>query len=80
VLGFLKEVPVPEMEQMMLANLPVSDADLDVLADERSAIVKDWLTEKGKIPAERVYLLASKKTTEGIKDKGSPMRADFSIR
>jgi uncharacterized protein involved in outer membrane biogenesis len=80
VLGFLKEVPVPEMEQMMLANLPVSDADLNVLADERSAIVKDWLTEKGKIPAERVYLLASKKTTEGIKDKGSPMRADFSIR
>ena len=80
VIGLAKDLPVPEMEQLMLANMQVTDADMRILADQRGQKVKDYLLESGRIPADRVFLLAPKLSAEGIKDKGKPTRVDFALK
>jgi hypothetical protein len=79
-IGMLKELPVPEMEQLMLANAQVSEDDLRLLASARAQAAKDWLVEAGKIPAERVFIVAPHLGAEGIKDKGRPTRVDFALK
>jgi hypothetical protein len=34
----------------------------------------------GKVPADRVFIVAPKLSADGIKDKGKPTRADFAIK
>ena len=75
-----KDLPVPEMEQLMTANAQVTDEDLRELANQRAQAVKDSLVETSKIPADRVFLLAPKVSAVGIKDKGKPTRVDFSLK
>ena len=80
LIGFAKSLPAPEMERLMLANSQAGDEDLQQLADQRAAAAKDWLVRNGKIEPDRVFLIASKLTAEGIKDKGKPNRVDFALR
>jgi outer membrane protein OmpA-like peptidoglycan-associated protein len=77
VIGMQKELPVEEMEKLMLANLPATDDDIKALADRRAETVQGWLVEQGKVPPERVFLLPSKVEHD---DKGKGSRADFSLR
>jgi hypothetical protein len=79
-LGLLKDLPVAEMEQLMLANAKVADDDLRQLAYARAQAPKDWLVENGKIAPERVFIVAPWMNAEGIKDQGNPTRADFSLK
>jgi hypothetical protein len=79
-IGMLKDLPVPEMEQLMLANAQVTEDDLRLLANARAQAAKGWLVETGKIPAERVFVVAPKSGAEGIKDKGKPTRVDFALK
>jgi uncharacterized protein involved in outer membrane biogenesis len=79
-LGFLKELPVPEMEQLMFANTPVSDADLRSLADARAQAAKDWLAAAGKVAADRLVVEAAKVEAQDGDGKGRPTRAEFSFR
>jgi uncharacterized protein involved in outer membrane biogenesis len=78
--GMLKDLPVPEMAQLMLANAQVGEDDLRLLAGARAQAAKDWLVQTGKIPAERVFIVAPKMGPEGIKDKGKPTRVDFALK
>jgi uncharacterized protein involved in outer membrane biogenesis len=79
-LGLLKDLPVAEMEQLMLANAKVADDDLRQLAYARAQAPKDWLVENGKIAPDRVFIVAPRMNAEGIKDQGNPTRADFSLK
>jgi Domain of Unknown Function (DUF748) len=79
-LGMLKDLPIPEMEQLMLANAKVTDDDLRQLAYARAQAPKDWLVEQGKVAADRVFIVSPKAGAEGIKDQGKPTRADFSLK
>jgi hypothetical protein len=78
-LGFTRSLPVPEMEQLMLANIPAGEDELRQLAERRANTVRDWLVEQGKVPADRVFVLGAKveRQAEG-KRLGS--RAEFSLR
>ena len=60
VIGFLKDLPVEEMEKLMITNAQVTDDDIAALATQRAQVVKDWLVKKGQVPQDRVFLLASK--------------------
>jgi hypothetical protein len=80
VVGLVKSLPVPEMEKLMLTHAEVSDEDIRQLAEQRAEAARNWLLAEGKIPAERVFLLAPKLSAEGIKDKGKPTRVDFSLK
>jgi hypothetical protein len=80
MIGLAKDLPVPEMEQLMTANAQVTEEDLRQLANQRAQAVKDYLVETSKVPADRVFLLASRLSAEGIKDKGRTTRVDFSLK
>jgi hypothetical protein len=79
VLGFAKDLPVPDMEKLMETNTVVTDDDLVALANQRAQIAKDALTKDGKVPLERVYLLASKVDKKGD-DKRKGSRVDFALK
>jgi hypothetical protein len=82
VLGFAKDLPVADMEKLMFANSTVSEDDLTALANRRSLAAKEWLLTNGKVPAERLFILASKSAANDAKngDKAAPSRVDFSLR
>jgi hypothetical protein len=80
VIGLAKDLPVPEMENLMLTNAPVSDEDLRQLANRRARAAKGYLVETGAVPAERVFLTAPKLAGADVKDKGKPTRAAFALK
>ncbi|KAF3999832.1 DUF748 domain-containing protein [Glaciimonas immobilis] len=80
VIGFAKSLPAPEMEQLILTNTKVTTDDLRSLADRRARAVRNYLETKGKIPLERIFLIAPKLSADGIKDKATPSRVDFALR
>ncbi|MFC5472733.1 DUF748 domain-containing protein [Paraherbaspirillum soli] len=79
-LGFAKSLPAAEMEKLIIANTPVTQDALQALAEQRAEAVRNYLESKGHIPLERIFLIAPKLNADGIKDKGQPNRADFSLK
>ncbi|WP_374399621.1 DUF748 domain-containing protein [Niveibacterium sp.] len=84
VVGMQKDVPVADMERMLMSVANVGDADVRALAQERANQVKTWLVETGKVPVERVFVLAPKlgedKDKSDAKAATSASRVDFSLR
>lgn len=82
MIGLQKDLPVEEMEKLMMANFPASDDDLKALATRRAETVQAWLVEQGKVPPERIFLLPPKVEADD-KEKnggGKASRADFSLK
>jgi hypothetical protein len=77
MIGLQKDLPVEEMEKLMLTNLPVSADDIKALAGRRAEVVQGWLVEQGKVPPERVFLLPPKVEAD---EKGKASRVDFSLK
>ncbi len=80
MIGMAKDLPVPEMEKLILASIQVGDDELRLLAQQRAQAVKTWLLEQGKVPAERVFLLASRSGDDRKHPKARVSRVDFSLR
>jgi len=80
VVGLAKDLPVAEMEKLILANTTVNDEDVRLLAQQRAQAVKNWLLEKGNVPAERIFLLAGREGDDGKQPKAKISRVDFSLR
>jgi uncharacterized protein involved in outer membrane biogenesis len=89
LLGLAKDLPVPEMEKLILTNTEVSDEDLRLLGLARAQTVKDYLTRKAKVEDARLFVRAPKageagadegKPAGGKDAKTAPNRADFSIK
>ena len=55
----LRDLPVPEMERLLLAHIEVADDAMRQLALQRGVAVKDYLAGK-KLPAERLFLGAAR--------------------
>jgi Domain of Unknown Function (DUF748) len=79
-IGFAKSLPTADMEKLIVANTPVTQDALSALATRRAEAVRKYLETKGKIPLERIFLIAPKLTADGIKDKGTPNRVDFALK
>ncbi|HCY64859.1 MAG TPA: hypothetical protein DHV59_18975 [Oxalobacteraceae bacterium] len=81
LIGLQKDLPVTEMEKLMIANTKIEADDLVALGNRRAQAVKEWLLKNGQIPGERIFILATKTGTEEAKDKGpGPSRVDFSLK
>jgi len=80
-IGLAKDIPVADMEKLMLDNTTVGDDELAALGNQRSQAIEQWLVTNGKIPGERMFIIAAKVgppvAAEG-KDV-SPGRVDFSL-
>ncbi|MCK9984309.1 MAG: hypothetical protein AzoDbin1_00781 [Azoarcus sp.] len=82
-IGLLKDLPVEEMEALILANTKVDDEALRQLALQRGQVVKDKLLEDGKVPSERIFLLSPKVEAAGgdkAGEEGASRRAMFSLK
>ncbi len=76
-LGIAKEIPVPEMESLMLAHANIGADDLQRLASGRAQAAKEWLMSEGKVPAERLFINAP---VLAAAEKGTTTRVDFGLR
>ena len=59
LIGMAKDIPVPEMEALLLANIAVTDDVMRELALQRGVAVKDYLASR-QLPVERLFLGAVK--------------------
>lgn len=82
VVGLPKDLPVDEMEKLMMDNTEVDEDDLIALGNQRAQAVKTWLQKNGQVPAERMFILAPKVATAESKGKETVAghRVDFSLR
>ena len=80
ILGFVKDLPVPEMEKLMLTHLEITDDELRQLASERALAVKDYILKSGKITADRVFLIEAKSLAPEAKEKLKNSRVDFKLK
>ena len=59
LIGMAKDLPGPEMEALLLTNLPATEATMQDLAVKRGVVVRDYLASL-KLPLERLFLGAAK--------------------
>jgi hypothetical protein len=78
VIGLAKDLPVPEMESLMLKNAQATDDDLRNLANRRAQAVRERLLATGQVTADRLSIVAAKPVSSEEKAKLS--RVDFSLR
>jgi len=76
--GLDKAIPPEEMKKLLVADIKVTDQDLQHLADARAAAVRKFMSEK--VDPGKLFLVASKLTPEGINDKGKTTRVDLSFQ
>jgi hypothetical protein len=72
LVGMTKDVPVAQMESMLLAQITVSESDIQQLATRRAVAVKDYLQAQ-HLSADRIFIGAAK--TDGgnhVTDPASP--------
>ncbi len=76
-IGMLKDLPDSEMRKLIFANTVVGDAELKKLAQERAAVVRNFLTEQGKVNQERVFLKNGDIYKEPKEKGNSASRVEF---
>ncbi|WP_431112013.1 DUF748 domain-containing protein [Variovorax paradoxus] len=59
MVGLAKDLPVKEMENLLITSIPVDEESMRQLAVERGAVVRDYLLAR-KLPSERLFLGAVK--------------------
>jgi hypothetical protein len=82
LVGLAKDLPVADMEKLMLAHFQVDDDDLRELVNHRALEAKEYLINEGKVEPERVFIVtaqAAKAGQEKEADKGKLGRVNFSL-
>jgi uncharacterized protein involved in outer membrane biogenesis len=79
VIGLTKSLSVPEMEQLVLANINAGDNEMRELAEQRAAAALNWLVEHGGVPGERIFVLDPKIEVEAETGKFGG-KVEFSLR
>ncbi|WP_243373742.1 DUF748 domain-containing protein [Geotalea sp. SG265] len=78
-LGFVKDIPAPEMKKLILANTVIGEAQLQALSRERIAAVRALLVGEGKLPAERIFEKGGD-VSQPQKKEGQPAsRVEFGV-
>ena len=82
MIGLAQDLPVAEMEKLMMQHAKASDDDMRQLASQRAQAVRDAILATGQASAERLFVVAAKPLTpeERAKLKGRPNRVDFSMK
>lgn len=81
LIGMAKELPVQEMEKLMLAHQWVGEDDLRALANARAQAAQAWLVEQGGLPLGRIFLLPIQiGTATGQATDATHNTVNFSLR
>ncbi len=77
MVGLAKDLPTGEMENLLLASIPVDEESIRQLAVERGAVVRDYLLAQ-KLDSERLFLGAVKPQAGGSEWKpGAELKLDM---
>jgi hypothetical protein len=89
-LGIAKTIPAADMEKLILSTIEIDDSNLRRLANERATSVRNQLATQGKVPMERMFLVAPELTDKSGDAKSGearsgdaklpPTRVDFSLK
>lgn len=79
-LGMAKDLPVPEMEKLMLTHAAVTDDSLRELARERARVVHEYMLRSKKVGKDRIFLLESQTIQPEKKEKFRDSRVDFKLK
>ncbi len=80
ILGMARDLPVPEMEKLMLTHILVTNDDLRLLAVARASGVRDRLLLSEKVEPERIFLVEPSVLAPERKEKLKDSRVDFRLR
>jgi hypothetical protein len=80
LVGLSKDLPVPEMEKLMLANIEVSESDLRTLASQRAREVKEAILNSKRVDPHRVFIVEPKTLEPEKKTKMKDSRVDFKLK
>jgi hypothetical protein len=80
IIGMAKDLPVPEMEKLMLTHIQVTEDDLRSLASQRALNVKNHILKSQKVEQERLFLVESKTLQAEKKEKVKDSRVDFKLK
>lgn len=80
LIGLTKDLPVPEMEKLMLTNIVVGQDDLRLLSLQRAQAVRDLLTVQNQVPSERVFLVEPKSLSPAARENVKASRVEFTLR
>jgi uncharacterized protein involved in outer membrane biogenesis len=82
VIGLAKDLPVAEMESLMLKNAQATDDDLRNLANRRAQTVQNRLLATEQVSADRLSIVGAKPVSSEDQEKAKAKlsRVDFSLR
>jgi len=80
ILGFTKDIPVPEMEALILKNIEVTDDDLTTLANERAQAVKNYILGQEKIEPGRLFLVKPQSLKPEKAENQKDSRVELSLK
>lgn len=82
VIGLAQDLPVPEMEKLMIQHAKISDDEMRQLANQRAQNVRNALLATGLVGADRLFVVAAKpfSSDERAQLKGKPNRVDFAMK
>ena len=75
LVGLAKDIPVAEMESLLLANIEVVEDTMRELALRRASVVRDYLAAR-KVPLERLFMGASRSLPAEEARTRSPDKSD----
>jgi hypothetical protein len=79
-IGMVKDLPVPEMEKLIVTNTQITDEDLIQLAADRAQAAANFLINTEQVPADRVFLVAPKIGAPEKAEKGGGSRVEFALK
>ncbi|MBI2883257.1 MAG: DUF748 domain-containing protein [Candidatus Methylomirabilis oxyfera] len=79
LLGFAKDLPVSEMEKLMLTHIQITDDDLRLLASQRALKIKDTILQSNKVEPERLFIIEPKSLAPEKRNALKQSRVDFRI-
>jgi flagellar motor protein MotB len=79
-LGVAKDLPVPEMEKLMLTSQQVTEEDLKALAGERALTARDYLLQSGQVEPQRLFIVEPETLGGDKKEDVKESRVDFKLK
>ena len=79
-IGMAKDLPVPEMEKLMLANAKVSEEDLKTLASDRAMAVKDYILKSKQVDPGRIFFVEGKSLEPKKNEETKKSRVDLVLK
>jgi outer membrane protein OmpA-like peptidoglycan-associated protein len=75
-----KDLPRAEMENLILANIEVTESDLRQLSARRAQNVKELILQPGNVAAGRIFIVEPKTLAPEKKEKVKDSRVNFKLK